>query len=206
MSLLKKITDSLKSNQGSLCLVVLLVVIGCVALYSKQLGLSRAGMAGPNEWSTMKADNMPEMNKGALSEHGYKGVYTPGGGPVIAANPLGDNAHPSTVHGIQTQPPTGVPQSCLNQQAANPADLLPKDDNSGWGAASPRGAGELANVNLLKAGQLAGIDTVGGTLRNANLQLRSEPPNPKAQVSPWSNSTIEPDLMRVPLELGCGSQ
>ena len=70
----------------------------------------------------------------------------------------------------------------------------------------PTGQGELANINLLKAGQLSGIDTVGGTLRNANLQLRSEPPNPRSQVSPWLNSTIEPDLMRVPLELGCGQQ
>jgi hypothetical protein len=25
-------------------------------------------------------------------------------------------------------------------------------------------------------------------------------------VSPWLNSTIEPDLMRVPLEVGCGPQ
>ena len=72
--------------------------------------------------------------------------------------------------------------------------------------ANSGGDGELANINLLKAGQLSGIDTVGGTLRNANLQLRSEPPNPKTAVSPWSNSTIEPDLMRVPLELGCGAQ
>ena len=64
--------------------------------------------------------------------------------------------------------------------------------------------------NILSETELSsistGIDTVGGTLRNSNLQLRSEPPNPKAQVSPWSNSTIEPDLMRVPLELGCGAQ
>ena len=39
-------------------------------------------------------------------------------------------------------------------------------------------------------------------LRNANLQLRSEPPNPQLKVSPWSQSTIEPDVNRRPLELG----
>ncbi len=64
----------------------------------------------------------------------------------------------------------------------------------------------IDQINLLKAGHHSGINTVGGTLRNANLQVRSEPPKPKSQVSPWSNSIIEPDLMRVPLELGCGSQ
>jgi hypothetical protein len=53
---------------------------------------------------------------------------------------------------------------------------------------------------------LIGIDTIGNTLRNANLQVRSEPPNPQLNVGPWNNTTIAPDLMRVPLEIGCGSQ
>jgi hypothetical protein len=88
----------------------------------------------------------------------------------------------------------------------NPDDLLPKDENSQWAQLNPRGNGELNNVNLLQAGYLNGINTVGSSLRNANLQLRSEPPNPQSQVSPWLNSTIEPDLMRLPLEIGCGRQ
>jgi len=64
----------------------------------------------------------------------------------------------------------------------------------------------MQNVNLLKAGYHTGIDTVGNTLRNANLQVRSEPPNPTTKVSIWNTSTIEPDLMRVPLQIGCGPQ
>jgi hypothetical protein len=55
---------------------------------------------------------------------------------------------------------------------------------------------------LLKSGYHIGIDTIGNTLRNANLQIRSEPPNPTTKVSPWLQSTIEPDLMRAPLEIG----
>jgi len=38
--------------------------------------------------------------------------------------------------------------------------------------------------------------------RNANLQLRSEPPNPKNVVCPWMQSTIESDDTRRPLEIG----
>ena len=37
------------------------------------------------------------------------------------------------------------------------------------------------------------------TVRNANLNLRAEPPNPRIQVSPWMNSTIDVDLGRKPL-------
>ena len=100
----------------------------------------------------------------------------------------------------------GLPASCNNSASQNPADLLPKDTNSQWAQLNPAGKGDLANINLLKAGYHIGIDTVGQTLRNANQQIRSEPPNPQVNVGPWNLSTIEPDFMRVPLELGQGGQ
>ena len=37
-------------------------------------------------------------------------------------------------------------------------------------------------------------------MRNANRGLRSEPPNPQVQVSPWLQTTICPDLHRKPLD------
>ena len=98
----------------------------------------------------------------------------------------------------------GVPSGSGSNQ--NPADLLPKDSNSQWAQLNPAGKGDLANINLLKAGYHIGIDTVGQTLRNANLQIRSEPPNPQINVGPWQQSTIEPDFMRPPLEIGQGGQ
>ena len=67
---------------------------------------------------------------------------------------------------------------------------------------NPSGKGELANINLLRAGYHIGIDTIGESLRNANLQIRSEPPNPQIYVGPWNQSTITPDFMRPPLEIG----
>jgi len=98
------------------------------------------------------------------------------------------------------------PSSSAHQAVANPADLLPRDTNSQWAALNPAGNGDLTNQNLLSATFLAGIDTVGNTMKNANLQLRSEPPNPQINVGPWNNSTFSPDLMRTPLEIGVGSQ
>ena len=100
----------------------------------------------------------------------------------------------------------GMPSSCNKPNMQNPADLLPKDNNSQWAQLNPAGKGDLANINLLKAGYHIGIDTVGQTLRNANLQIRSEPPNPQINVGIWNLSTIESDNMRIPLELGQGSQ
>jgi hypothetical protein len=100
-----------------------------------------------------------------------------------------------------------LPSSCSpNSSNQNPADLLPNDTNSQWAQLNPSGKGDLANINLLKAGYHIGIDTVGQSLRNANLQLRSEPPNPQLPTGPWQQSTITPDTMRPSLELGQGSQ
>ena len=97
----------------------------------------------------------------------------------------------------------GMPSNCSSQNTNNPSDLLPNDNNSGWGL-KPMGSGDFMGVNFLNAGYLIGIDSVGSSLRNANQQVRSEPPNPQLLVSPWNNTTIEPDTFRQPLEVGCG--
>ena len=70
--------------------------------------------------------------------------------------------------------------------------------------AKPAGDGILSGINMLDAGFHVGVNTVGQSLRNANRQLRSEPPNPQVNVSPWLMSTIGPDLMRRPLDGGEG--
>ena len=71
--------------------------------------------------------------------------------------------------------------------------------------AKPVGEGILQGVNLLDSSYHVGVNTVGQSLRNANRQLRSEPPNPQVKVSPWLQSTIEPDINRKPLEIGGGA-
>jgi len=196
MGLTKEINRLLKNRQ--LCMILAAVVfLGVVVyLYNTHKGMQTSSM-----------DNSHSGEPPTEGEAQYPGETSPSAGAFPnPAMPAGLNSGPGSAEGVQTVT-AGVPQSCLKQQAANPSELLPRDHNTAFAAGQPSGGtGELQNVNLLKAGQLSGIDTVGGTLRNANLQLRSEPPNPRTQVSPWSNSTIEPDLMRVPLELGCGPQ
>jgi len=95
------------------------------------------------------------------------------------------------------------PPNCNSRPVLNPSELLPKDANSEWSRLNPPSNNPLGTMGLLSAQQIAGVNTVGSSLRNANLQVRSEPPNPQTQVSPWLNTTIEPDLMRQPLEIGC---
>jgi hypothetical protein len=82
-----------------------------------------------------------------------------------------------------------------------PNELLPSQRDNEWSSLNPA-SDDLTNVNLLSAGQIIGINTVGSSMRNANLQLRSEFPIPRQNVGPWNESTIEPDTMRRGLEIG----
>ena len=109
---------------------------------------------------------------------------SPVSSPPVAAAPVAPAA------------PTAAMDSSLS-----PSDLLPHDENSQWGEFNT--LGKSANTpDLLQAGYHIGLDTVGQTMRNANLQERSDPVIKKTLVCPWNQSTIEPDLARTPLELG----
>ena len=95
--------------------------------------------------------------------------------------------------------------------AAAPADAVCGGMNKGTGLASsllPREVASaedfgqfapediMAGQNFLEPRKQIGFpETVGGALRNANQQIRKDPPNPKAPFV-WNNSTIVPDLMQ----------
>ena len=96
------------------------------------------------------------------------------------------------------QPPAG----CYPRDQLTPSELLPKDMNSVWAEQNPMGPGSLKGKNFLSAGALIGVNTVGQSMRNANLQVRSEPPNPQVAVSIFNQSTISPDISHRPLEIG----
>jgi len=139
-------------------------------------------------YTTSKRKNTDMMS--ALASQGGYAVPAP-------SQPLGQNEKYAGAKGVKTNT-YGMQSAKLD----DPTMLLPNDTNSQWAKLNPQGGGMLKNVNLLQAGSLVGINTVGSTMRNANLQLRSEPPNPQGNVGPWLNSTIEPDVVRQPLEIG----
>lgn len=95
-----------------------------------------------------------------------------------------------------------LPKDCFPKDQLTPGELLPGDSTSKWSESVPKSNGELGDQNFLTAGHHVGVNTVGQSLRNANRQLRSDPPNPQVKVSPWLQTTIEADTNRKPLEIG----
>jgi hypothetical protein len=174
------------NDYGIVSVIVLIVGLYALSILYKYFNMK--GVSGKEGSS-----NMPEV---------YGNVNGNTGPPMqTSVQPADekDNELYSSINETQAMPK-------ISNNIQNSADLLPVDNNSQWAQLNPAGTGELASINLLKAGFHIGIDTVGQSLRNANLQIRSEPPNPQLTVGPWNNSTITPDLMRTPLELGNGPQ
>ena len=92
---------------------------------------------------------------------------------------------------------------CLGDQAvALSSALLPREISTqqDFGAFSPDDL--LKNQNFLDPSQSIGINTVSGSLRNGNQQVRSDPPNPQGRV-PFNQTTITPNLMQPYFEIGC---
>jgi len=80
---------------------------------------------------------------------------------------------------------TGLASSLL------PREVATQDD---FGEFAPEDI--LKGQNFLEPRQQVGMpETVGGALRNANQQIRKDPPNPKDPFV-WNNSTIVPDTMQ----------
>ena len=85
--------------------------------------------------------------------------------------------------------------------------LLPKEvaTQEDFGQFSPDDI--LGGQNFLEPRNLIGFpETIGGALRNANQQVRSEPANPRNPVSIFNTSTIPPDQMRPAFEIGQGAE
>ena len=112
------------------------------------------------------------------------------------------NKHVSDDHLSEHVQPAASQAGYSAQSVVNPSDLLPTDVNSQWSTLNPINQG-VTTPDLLQAGYHIGLDSIGQTLKNPNLQLRSDPIIPKKEIGPWNQSTYEPDLMRVPLEVGC---
>jgi len=189
-------------NNQTLMILAAIVVVCALYFYSKGFDMSMSGMENSGH-ATAAADNVSMAQGGGMDDSQIQ--CAAGGNNFVPSNPLGQNTANASAAGASTDT-YGLPPSCAKQQVVDPSELLPRDGNSEFSKLNPMGAGDLKNVSLLKAGHHIGINTVGQSLRNANLQLRSEPANPQLNTGPWNQTTIAPDMQRRPLEIGCGNQ
>lgn len=120
--------------------------------------------------------------------------------PVVPGNPAtpGPAAADSLANVQPYTPPDCEPAAAVPDQAGYTGDLLPEDllpksqVSDQFQQNFPAGVGDIASKNFLTAGYNMGIDTVSSSLKNANLQLRTDPYIPRTDVGIWNQSSILP--------------
>jgi hypothetical protein len=96
-----------------------------------------------------------------------------------------------------------IEEMASDKKSGVPAGLIPNEVPVSEDFAQFNTDYILSNQNYLDPrNQIGYPETVGGTLRNANLQIRSEPTNPRDPVSIFNLSTIVPEQMRPAFEIG----
>ena len=187
----------LKNLTGNHMVLVTVLVSVAIIYFINNYSSSKGSVSEGNTGA--RADQLaggPDLGGNAPANPGKgcnNGKYKASGAPnfrYASAKGLATNKH-------------GLPSSCNKQASVDPSQLLPSGGNNAFSSMNPGCGGDVKNVSLLKAGHHIGIDTVGQSLRNPNLQIRSEPANPMVKVSPWMQSTITPDTMRKSLEAVC---
>tara|TARA_Y100000389_G_scaffold94672_1_gene91326 strand:- start:3320 stop:3850 length:531 start_codon:yes stop_codon:yes gene_type:complete len=146
----------------------------------------------------MKDSNNVYRNVGTVSPEQPKKQVKPTEKPTgkVTQKPAGGSDYAEVSQGGESAGRHPF-QSCVDQQGSwLSSNLLPKTeqaDDQDWSVYAP---GKIEDKNFLTAGYHLGVDTVSNSLRNANLQLRSEPIIPKVEISPFMGSTIEGDEQR----------
>lgn len=97
--------------------------------------------------------------------------------------------------------PDEVPLNKNNLSQYDSKDFLPKEINSEWFDTDFSQAKHNINDDKLINTEryVIGVNTVGQSLKNASYDIRGTIANPKFTVSPWNNSTFEPDYNIRPL-------
>lgn len=148
--------------------------------------------------------NIVKHNKSVLPLPQYSNNYTPlngQGGRAEGQGHSGIQVNPQEIDKLKASCQPHL--SCYPKDTVTAGELLPRDDPYNmWSQVNPDTPGHLADKNFLESGHHFGINTVGTSLRNANQQLRSDPPIPQIAIGPWHQSTIDPDTNRRAFELG----
>lgn len=121
--------------------------------------------------------------------------------PVIQEPTQEPTQGPTQGHAQGHTQSKNVDTCCDYDTTLNSKDLLPNNVSNDWDSYCKGSASQQIDPTDFLLDPIM-VQTLGPTLRNANLQIRSEPPNPQMKVSPWLQSTINPEQFRRPLDIG----
>lgn len=165
-----------------LAILILLALIALMLLMPQKSGFESAPAAAN------LATSGPMINQGGSANDAPSGLMAGGAADNGLFAPFtGGSGGSFKIGQTPTDPNVGL----------IPKEVVTTED---FGQFSPDAI--LSGQNFLDPrAQIGFPETIGGNLRNANRQERSEPPNPRDPVSIFNLSTIPPDTMRPKFEI-----
>lgn len=170
-----------------LAILILLGLIAMMLLMPQRSGFEAAPMG-----ETALTSSGPMINQGGVQNDSPSALMPGGaGGDMFAPFAGGGDGLFSgggfKIGQVQSDPNVGL----------IPKEVVTTED---FGQFSPDAI--LSGQSFLDPrAQIGFPETIGGNLRNANRDVRSEPPNPREAVSIFNLSTIPPDTMRPKFEI-----
>lgn len=172
-----------------------------------------------SEWLSRKFNSRNKARRGEFKRTSYSGALRGNLGPsdwsdyfehnnnVIGNSQTGENDKFLPIDesggGLAVFKSKGR-ATCGSNQNCEPEDLfdvdkyLPQEVNDDWFEVQPEPI-SVKNRHLINITKPIGINTIGTSLRNASHDIRGSVANPKFVVSPWLQSSIEPDVNLKPL-------
>ena len=200
-----KIQKLLKSNEFMFFLVALVLFGFAINTLGKQknnilegLGEDLGSVLGDGEWvdngNSSGANNVFGVPAAGVPEAGVSAAGVPAAGDSDTDDDTDDESDDvlesvdggimgSSSNDSVADMGTNVPDTGDTKSPTNPSDLLPNKDK------------KLPNMGAM-------IPIQEPNIRNANLQVRSDPPVGKTDSGPWNQTTIEPDKTRKQFEVG----
>ena len=86
----------------------------------------------------------------------------------------------------------GRKQKISDEDIFKAEDYLPQEQNKDWFEVMPEPI-SVKNRHLINVTRPVGVNTVGNSHRNMSYDIRGTPVAPKMVVSPWLQSSLEPD-------------
>ena len=171
------------------------------SLLSKMKGINS------NNSSTPRVFSLDQGSRGGASQgglHEYFGNSLLAGQPASSGfSPMEADANSNQVNGNYVSAngsgsaPAAFAGDGKKHNMYDADELLPKDDNNGW--FDIYNNIRVKNSNLINIFRPVGTNTVMGSNRNSSRDFRGEPSNPRFDVGPWNNSTIDNNVYNIGL-------
>lgn len=145
----------------------------------------KRGALGPSEWSSYFDHNNNVIGN---SQTGDNDKFLP----------LDETNNGFAVFKSRGRATCGSNQNCEPEDLFDVDKYLPQEVNDDFFDLVPEPI-SVKNRHLINITKPIGINTIGSSLKNASWDLRASPGCPKFVVSPFLNSSIEPDVNLKPL-------